>query len=178
SEFQAHVAAAEHEQVFGNRVQLHDRRAIEKWNFLEALQLGHGWASYSVSEDAIRGKGALSAVFQADAHAFGAGEGRFSKDQIQIGRFFQALLAAVAKTIDDVALALTDSLHIDANVAGLDTVLLTAAGKKRDAPARQHRFRRSAALVDASPAYVASLDKRCPQARLCQRAAQGVAPLP
>ncbi len=176
-EFQAHVAAAEHKQVLGNEVQFHDRRAIEKWHLLEALQLGHRWTRPGIDENTIRGKGALSTVLQADAHRLGAGEARFPEDQVEIGRLFQALLAAVAKTIDNVALALAHPLHIDANVAGLHTVILAPASEIRDPPAGHHRLRRRATFIDASSAYVASLNERRPHARLCQCAAQRCAAL-
>src|ERR1700682_1318288 len=131
----------------------------------------HRWPRPGIDENAIRGKCALSSVRHAHAHSFRASEARFPKDQLEIRCFFQALLAAVAKTIDNFALARAHPLHIDADIAGVHTVVLAARSEVRDAAARHHRLRGRATLIDASAANVASLDERRPQTRLCQGAA-------
>src|ERR1700730_7300273 len=97
---------------------------------------------------------------------------------MEIGGVFQPPLTAVAKAVDNVALALTQPLHIDANVAGMHTVVLAPSSEVRNAPARHHGLRRRAPLIDASSAYVASLNKRRPKPSLRQCSAKRGTALP
>ena len=65
----------------------------------------------------------LGAVVQANGERLLPGENGFAEDQIEIRGFLDATLATVAKTIDDVAFALTDSVHVDADVFRVDAVV-------------------------------------------------------
>src|SRR6266404_1318695 len=177
-EFQAHVTAAEHQQMFGNTVQFHDRSAVEKWHIRQSIQLGHRWARPRIDENAICRKSSLRTVARADTQALGAHEARFAKDHVEVRCFLQTLLAAVAKAVHNVALSLAHPRHINSNITRIHAILFAPPSQIRDAPARHHRLRRRAALIDASSTYMAPLDERRPQSRTRKRYGQRRAPLP
>src|SRR5712675_1534839 len=107
--------------MFGDRVQFHDRSAIEKWYVRKPLQLRHRRTRTSIDENALCGKFALRSVLHTHAHGSGTGETNLPENQVEIRCIFQSLLAAIAKAVDDFALALAHSPHIDTNVPGIHT---------------------------------------------------------
>ena len=69
--------------------------------------------------------------FKRTAKDLGAGEARFAKNQIEVFSFFQTGLAAISETIDDVAFALTNSRHVDANISGFNSIIGARGGRDR-----------------------------------------------
>src|SRR5882762_5377306 len=105
--------------MFGDRIQFHDRSAIEKWYVPKPLELGHRRTRASIDENALCGKFALRSVLHTHAHGFGAGETGLPENQVEIRRLFQSLLATIAKAVDDFAFALAHPPHVDTNVSGI-----------------------------------------------------------
>src|SRR5882757_5319501 len=164
--------------MLGDRIQFHDRSAIEEWYVRQPLELGHRRTRASIDENALCGKFALRSVLHTHAHGFGAGEASLPEDQVEICCLLQSLLAAIAKAVDDFALPLAHPPHIDTNVSGIYTIVLASPGKIRYAPTRHHGLRRRASFIDASPANVTALDQCGAQTCLRQAPAKRRAALP
>src|SRR5260370_8157986 len=177
-EFQAHVTAAEHQQMFGNTVQFHDRSAVEKWHIRQSIQLGHRWARPRIDENAICRKSSLRTVARADSQALGAHEARFAKDYVEVRRFFQTLLASVAKAVHNVALSLAHPRHINSNITRIHAILFAPPSQIRDAPARHHRLRPPAPLIHPTSTHTPPLTARRPQSGTRKRYGQRRTPLP
>src|ERR1700736_5881401 len=127
--------------MFGNRLQLHDGRAIEKGNALQAVERGHRRARTRVDENRFAGECTLTAVFQSDAHRLRAGEAGIAADQLECGGPFDTSLNAAAKAGHDVALALPDAFHVGEDTSYVNAVANAPPREMRHAPTRDHGFR-------------------------------------
>ena len=130
---QADIAASENEQMFRNRVQLHDGSAVEKRYGLQAVECGHRRTRTRVDEDLVGGERSLAAVFQPDEQRLGAGETGVAEDQLDVGGLLNACLAGIAETLHDIALALPDPFHVDADVTGVNAIISTSPRQISDA---------------------------------------------
>src|ERR1035437_2219029 len=119
---QADVATSENDQMFRNRVQLHDGSAVKKGYGLQAVECRHGWTRTSVDEDLPCGECSLPTVFLPDEQGPSAGETGLAEDQLKIRRFFDASLAASAKAVHDIALALPNTFHVDTDGSGVNAI--------------------------------------------------------
>ena len=90
------------------------------------------------------------------------------KIKSSIRRLLDASLAAVAKAVHDIALALSDTFHIDANVAGVNAVIGASARQVGDATAGDHRLGGSASLIDTGPADMFPLNQSSANAGFSQ----------
>ena len=171
-EFQANVAAAEDEEMRRNFGEFHDRGAGQEGNFGKAGNVGDGGAASGIQEIAVGGEMEFAALGGADGDGFGAGEGSDAVDQIEVFGFGDAALVAGAKQIDDVALALADALHGDAQGAGMDAVIGAAAREIGDAAAGDHGLGGRAAFVDAGAADVNFFDESGAQPGVGERLAK------
>ena len=96
----------------------------------------------------------------------------FSKDQLEVRSLFDASLVAIAKLHHNVALALANPLHVDAQLAGVDTVVSATSSQISDPATGDHRLRRRATFIDARPADMLALYQRGVQTGVRQRRAQ------
>src|ERR1035441_4344046 len=103
-----------------NGVQLHDGSAVEKGHVFQAVNCWHGRTRTCVDENLPGGEYTLAAIFWPDEQRFSAGETGFAEDQLDIGGLLNACLAGIAETLYDIALALPDPFHVDADVAGVN----------------------------------------------------------
>src|SRR5690242_7266486 len=103
--------------------------------------------------------------FVAHRDGTGPGEFRVAEKQVEILGTFNAALASTAKQIDDVPLAFAYANHVHTNGPGVNAIVGATARKVRHAAARDHCFRRCAALVDAGAADVLTFNKRGAHAR-------------
>src|ERR1019366_4163798 len=120
---QADVSASEDQQMLRNGVQLHDGSAVEKGHGLQAVECGHRGTLTGVDEDLRGSECSLAAVSLPDKQGLGAGETGFAEDQLKICRLLNAPLATIAKAVHDVARALPDPFHVDADVAGVNAII-------------------------------------------------------
>src|ERR1035437_3442245 len=149
---QADVATSEDQQMLRNRVQLHDGSAVQKGYALHAVECRNRGTRTCVDEDLLRSKCKLAAVFLPDEQGPSAGETGFAEDQLEICCLLNAALAAIAKAVDDIALALPHAFHVDADVAGMNAIISASPRQIRDAGAGDHGLRGSASLIDAGTA--------------------------
>src|SRR5262249_28071358 len=105
------------------------------------------------------------------------GETGLAEDQIKVGCSFDAPLAAAAKAVDDVALALANALHFGANLGCVHAVIVAATREVSDTTARNHRFGGCATFVDACPSNVVGFDESCAPAHSRERGGQRCTPL-
>src|ERR1039458_7828883 len=87
---QADISASNNQQMLRNRIQLHDRSAVEKGHGLQAVECRHRWARTCVDEDSLGGECSLAAVSLPDKQELGAGETGLAEDQLKMCRFFDA----------------------------------------------------------------------------------------
>src|ERR1035438_392683 len=156
---QADVAASKNQQMLRNRVQLHDGSAVKKGYGLQAVECRHRGTRTCVDEDLLRSECKLAAVFLPDEQRLSAGETGLAEDQLKICRLCNASLAASAKAVHDIALALPDTLHVDADVSGANAIISASPRQIRDAGAGDHGLRGSAPFIDAGTADMFALDE-------------------
>src|ERR1700733_443638 len=89
----------------------------------------------------------------------------------------EALLAAVAKAVHDVALALPHAFHVDADGSGVHAIAGAPPRQRRHARAGDHGFRRRATLVHAGSAHMLAFDQCGSNPGLRERPAQRRSPL-
>src|SRR5664280_1814869 len=145
--------------MFRNRVQLHDGSAVEKGYSLQAVERRHGWTRPCVDEDLPGGECELAAVFLPDEQRLSAGETGLAEDQLKVRRFFDASLAAIAKAVHDIALALPNTFHVDTDVSGANAIISASPRQIRDAGAGDHGLGGSASLIDAGTADMFAFDE-------------------
>src|ERR1017187_1688424 len=145
--------------MFRNRVQLHDGSTVQKGYGLQAVEGRHRGTRTCVDEGLPCGECSLPTVFLPDEQGPSAGETGLAEDQLKIRRFFDASLAASAKAVHDIALALPDTLHVDADVSGVNTIISASPRQIRDAGAGDHGLRGSAPFIDAGAADMFALDE-------------------
>src|SRR2546429_5497911 len=80
AELEPDITAAENEEMFGNDVQFHDGRAVEKGDVVEARDLWHGGAATGVDEKTISGESAVLALFVAHGGKGPRGKLRGARD--------------------------------------------------------------------------------------------------
>src|ERR1035438_5434224 len=161
-----------------NGVQLHDGSAVEKGHVFQAVNCWHGRTRTCVDENLPGGEYTLAAIFWPDEQGLGAGETGFAEDQLDIGGLLNACLAGIAKTVYDIALALPDAFHVDANVAGVNAVIGASPRQISDAGAGDHGLGGSASHVDAGTADILALDDSGAHSGFSQRRAKRFTGLP
>src|SRR5262249_55457975 len=119
----------------------------------------------------------LTTTLGSHFNSFRTGEFGLAKDQIQVRGFLDARLAAVAKAVHDISLALQHFPQIYADSSGANSVIRRPARKIRYAAAGHHGFSWRAALVDTGAANMHALDERGSHACLRKRHAQRCAAL-
>src|SRR6266487_3180102 len=113
-----------------------------------------------VDDDALAFQLARSAAFEFHNDAPRVLESGLAEDEFEVGGFLERLLAGIAEALDHAALAIDHPAHVHRDAAGVDAVVFCAPGEIRNPTARDHRFGRGAADVDASAADVLALDHR------------------
>src|ERR1019366_4648704 len=145
--------------MFRNRVQLHDGSAVQKGYGLQAVECRHRGTRTCVDEDLPGGECKLAAVFLPDEQRLSAGETGLAEDQLKMCRFFDASLAAIAKAVHDIALALPNTFHVDADVAGVNAIISASPRQISDAGAGDHGLSGSASHIYAGTADLFALDE-------------------
>src|SRR5664280_557603 len=145
--------------MFRNRVQLHDGSAVHKGYGLQTVERRHGWTRTCVDEDSLGGECSLAALSLPDKQGLGAGKTGFAEDQLKVRSLFDASLAAIAKAVHDIALALPNTSHIDADVSGANAIISASPRQIRDAGAGDHGLRGSAPFIDAGAADMFAFDE-------------------
>src|ERR1019366_1205581 len=140
-------------------VQLHDGSAVEKGHGLQAVERWPRRTRTCVDEDLAGGQCSLAAVPLPDKQGLRPGETGFAEGQLEICRLLNAALAAIAKAVHDIALALADAFHVDADVAGVNAIIGASPREISDAGAGDHGLGRSASLIDAGAADMFALDE-------------------
>src|ERR1700682_508125 len=135
--------------MFWDGTKLHHGCTVEIRDVFQSKQLRNGGAAAGVDEKTIGGEQALLIFLFSNENGAGAREFGVAEDQIEVGSFLDAMLAAIAEEVDDIALAFADTKHVNARRSDLDSVIGTAAGEISDAAASDHGFRGSAAFIDA-----------------------------
>ena len=106
-ELEPDVAAAEHEQVLGDAVQLHDRGRVERGEPVEAIDIRGGGPAPALMK--IWSRLELPAVHR---DRLRGPVKRASRRQIEALGGLEPALAAAAEALDDVALALAHPGHV------------------------------------------------------------------
>src|SRR5439155_18187077 len=130
-------------------VELDDARRVQGGDRVQARDTQLARPAAGVDEDELAGQFVL-----ANRQRFWSDEARLVAQHVDAWRTGDAPLAARAKTLDDVAFALSDADHVDLDRARAHAVVGAAAGQVGDAGASDHGFGRCAALVDARSADV------------------------
>src|SRR5260370_7877286 len=140
-------------------VQLHDAGGVEGGDPRQPGQRRDGGRVARVEDDERRGEGPHPAVAQAHRERLWLREARLAEEQLNPRRLFDAVLAARAEVVDDLALALAHPYHIHLHGAAGVHAIVGATPREIGHPrARHHRFGGRAALVDAGAADMRALD--------------------
>jgi hypothetical protein len=159
AELEPDVAAAQHQQVRGQLIQLHDRAGIEARRVLEAGDVQPRGARARVDADDLAAHQPHLASRAADLERARADEPRFAADE-RDARRLEPALAARAEPLDDLLLAQSHVREVHRDRAGTHAVVGRAAREVCDAGARDHGLGGRAPDVDAGPADVRALDQR------------------
>src|SRR5204863_6454703 len=100
------------------------------------------------------------AILQLDLDRFWPGKRGLTQQQIDALCVLQTLLAAIPPAIHNVAFALADFFHIDADWTRLYAVITAASRQIRNSCAGNERLGRCAAFIDARSADVFAFDNR------------------
>src|SRR5580692_12275601 len=119
----------------------------------------------------------MRAVLEPDQNGARARKAGFAEQEIKIGSFYDARLAAVAKAVNNVALTLANANQVNGDAASADAVIRATPRKIGDAPARHHRLGGRAAFIHAGSADVCALHERRAPSGIGQGLAQRRAPL-
>src|SRR6266705_420723 len=111
-------------------------------------------------DDALAFQLARAAAFELHDDAPCVLESGLAENEFEVSGFLKRLLAGIAEALDHAALAIDHPAHVHHDAAGVDAVVFCAPGEIRNPTARDHRFGRGAAYVDASAADVLALDHR------------------
>ena len=178
SKLQPDVPAPEHNQMPRHLVQFHDRSAIEKNHILQSADCRHSRPRSCIDKNSLAGKHALPAIAQPHEQRLRPRKNSFATNQLEIRCVFNPRFIASAKRIHDVALALSDALHVNPNVSGVNSIVRASLRQVCYTCARYHRFRRRTPFVHTRSAHMLALDQRRTQSRLRQRQAQRIPALP
>ncbi len=159
---QADVAAADHHQMLGQSIHIHNARVREVRHVLQRRPVRHEWTAADVNEDFLRRE--LSTIH---AHAVRAREARVPP----VKREVRHALDPVGDTVDrgghDRVLARLNRLHVDANrPADGDTEVGVPTRDERCLRARHQSLGWDATVVDASAAEMLAFDEGYALARL------------
>src|SRR5262249_61310970 len=113
----------EHTGVRGCFGGLHDPRRSQIWNLGAPGARRQGGPPAGVDDDALAFELARAAPLQLHLDAHAAREVRLAEDQLDVRGLLEALLAPVAKPLDDRALAREDAPHVDLDRARLHAIL-------------------------------------------------------
>ena len=133
-------------------------------------------AGPDVEEDLV-GSEVEPTVREIDAERLRPGEASVTANQIESRSLIDAPLGTRPKRCDDSALALADRGHIDMHMAALDPVVGGATRQVGDSSTGDHRLGRRAALVDAGPTDMLSLDQCGPPPDWASALANGPPPV-
>ncbi len=114
-EFQPDVAAANHQQMFGDVSQFHDRGGVEMGNLLDTLQSRNGGTSAGVDDDGLSfdlyfALAFLNATRRADLEGLGAGEAGRAHDQLEVLLPLDSRFGSAAETVHDIPFPLPNLL--------------------------------------------------------------------
>jgi len=114
-ELQPDVAAADHQKMFGDVSQFHDRGGVEIGNLLDTFQRRHGGTSAGVDDDGLSldlyfALALLNAIRRADLEDLGAGEAGRAHDQLEVLLPLDPGFGAAAETVHDIPLPLPNLL--------------------------------------------------------------------
>src|SRR6267378_3694806 len=127
SKLHSNVAAAQDQQVLGHGVEFHDGHVVESRNVVQAIKVGSGRAGTGIDKDKLGGEDTMSAIVRTDFNrpwtSGGTSEPGIAENQLEIRRLFDARLTAVAKFVDNVALALANFSKIDTNRPGVHSII-------------------------------------------------------
>ncbi len=102
-ELEPDVAAAQHDEVLGHPVQLHDRGRVERGHPVEPLDVGRGRPAAGVDEDQLRLEHP-----PIHRHLARARESGLGADQVEALGGLEPAQASGAEALDDGALTLAD----------------------------------------------------------------------
>src|SRR5258708_574337 len=140
-------------------IELQDGDVVEKGNCGQSIEFGARRAGAGVDEDLRRRDGALIAILRANDDCLRAAETCLPEDQLEVCSFLEPRLDAASKVLDNLALALANFPHLDADGTSVHAVVRAPARQVRDAPAGDHGLGRGASLIDAGAAYVFPFDE-------------------
>ena len=154
-ELQADVAAADHDQVLRQLVEIHHRHVRQVRQFVQSRPVRHHRPTAGVDEYLRRFEHSLAHLQRMRRH-----EARVAPDQLEIGRAGEPLLQPAHRLRHHGVLARLHRLHVDADVAAdAHTVVAGMVRRPRGARAGHQRLGRCAAVVDAGAAEVCALDQ-------------------
>src|SRR5258708_21678388 len=120
-----------------------------------------------IEEDRVGRQLACLAVVQAHFERLGTGKVGFTHQEVEACGAFDAPLAAVAKAVHNVALALPHLDHINRDRAGMDTIISTSPSEIGYPRAGNHGLGGGTAHVDASASNMFPLDEGGLPSRFC-----------
>src|SRR5256885_16121960 len=172
SKFQADIAGAENEEMFGENRELHDGLIGEIRDGIQAGDRGNVRAATGVDEN-------LFAFEQVIAYLelMGANKTGVAAMETKVGAFVDLLLLAAAKTENHFLLLGNDFCEIDADVRCVDTPARGVSRVVRNLREMYHRLGRGAADVDARAAEIFFLNERHRPAKIRQPIGKRVAGL-
>src|SRR5262249_52712152 len=122
-ELQRDVATADDQQVFGERVQLHDRGGIEHGDALGAFERQWLWPVAGIDNNQGCGELSRLAALEIDLKRLWGEKMGLAPEQIQPWRRLETALEVAARARDDALFALAHGPQIDRNGASVDAVL-------------------------------------------------------
>ena len=172
SKFEADIATAEDEEMFGNGSELHDGFVGEIGNGIQAGERGNVWAAAGVDEDFFAFEQIVS-----NSELMRANKTCAATIEAKIGAFVDLFLLVAAKAEDDFVLLSDDFGEINADICGVDAPARGVARVVSNLRAVDHRFSGRAADVDAGAAEVFLLDERDGPSQIREAIGQGIAGL-
>ena len=183
-EFESHVSGAEHDEMPGDTIQLHDAGGIQKRHLLHPRNVQDGGAVAGIHEDplgfqhrllaALQGRRAASATARAGTrpvkarrshrHRRRGYEASVSPEKVESRSLPQPLLHPRPPALDDVPLALPHRCQVDMDRSGPHAVVVRPPGEISHPGAGGHGLGGSAPLVIAGTSHMPALDERHPPA--------------
>ena len=152
-ELEADVPSANHQQVIGDVVQLHDGGVCKIAGRFKSLDAGNGGTRARIDEDSLRFE-----RLAADGEAVWTGEARLPAIETQVRALVHSALLSGAEAFYDPILARDNRGQINGYAICFHAPARCVARIVGDLGGSDHRLRRRATGVDAGPAQVRLFD--------------------
>src|SRR5205823_561939 len=126
AKFKPDIATAQHQQVIRYRVQFHDRCRVQRWHTLQSTHCWLRWTCSRINKNGVSRQLPCLTVGQPNFYLLHSSEMRFAHQKVHTLSFFDAPLAAIAKTVYNVPFALPHLDHIDGYRASVYTIVSTS----------------------------------------------------